>query len=694
MSGDNSNIAIAATPFTRVEAGARKKRLALRPLPIAIAVLFFVLSLAALFMFTAKAVKFNVIPMPEQFEITSGFFTYRLGERYLMLPGDYKISAQLAGFNDLHQDIGIGDAADQDLDFVMAPLPGILVINISPEATTEIFVDQISVGTVLTGENSMGLMSLTLDEIEPGLHDISLRSKRYLPFETEIDIEGKRIKQQIEAELEPAWAEITLSSLPQGATVYVDAFDSGQTSVTIEVLEGRRQIKIKKPGYKVWQTELAIVHGEHQQIPEINLTKSDGKVSINTDPAGVNITINKRYRGQSPLSITLAPGNRYEVLLSKAGYTQVKKTFQVEPDEDISLNLTLMPIVGSIRLSVQPAGGELFVDGVSAGDPSQILSLTASRHVLRIEKEGYAPHIVTVTPQPDLSQQLMITLQTTDEAKLAAIPQTIKSHSDQLLKLILPGEMAMGAGRRDRGRRSNEIEKDVLLTKAYYLGINEVTNKQYTAYRPGHDSGVFGRSLLNEDERPVVNISWDAAVQYCNWLSLKDSIPVAYEQANGKWNLIRPATTGYRLPSEAEWAWAARYSSGPIPTRFPWGDAMPPPSGAGNFADESAAGMVPYHIVGLDDSYRGPAPVGTYQANSFGIYDLAGNVSEWTTDFYSVELERDQLIDPSGPDTGDYYVIRGSNYANGRFSELRWTFRDYGRDARRDVGFRIARYVE
>lgn len=104
--------------------------------------------------------------------------------------------------------------------------------------------------------------------------------------------------------------------------------------------------------------------------------------------------------------------------------------------------------------------------------------------------------------------------------------------------------------------------------------------------------------------------------------------------------------------------------------------------------------MVPYSIKGYNDNYRGPAPSGTYTSNSLGIFDLAGNVSEWINDLYSVELHRKPLIDPLGPDNGDYYVIRGSNYTHGRFSELRWTFRDYGLDPRPDVGFRIARYAE
>ena len=114
-----ANIAIDATPFTRADTGPRKKKLALKPVPIAIGVVFLVLFLSALFMFTAKAVRFDVSPLPEQLEITEGFFTYKLGERYLMLPGKYAIAAQLTGYHDLNESIIIGDDPDQDFTFDM-----------------------------------------------------------------------------------------------------------------------------------------------------------------------------------------------------------------------------------------------------------------------------------------------------------------------------------------------------------------------------------------------------------------------------------------------------------------------------------------------------------------------------------------------------------------------------------------------
>ena len=148
------------------------------------------------------------------------------------------------------------------------------------------------------------------------------------------------------------------------------------------------------------------------------------------------------------------------------------------------------------------------------------------------------------------------------------------------------------------------------------------------------------------------------------------------------------------MPTEAEWAWAARYARGAKPSRFPWGDNMPPEEIHANYADESAISMVPYHINGYNDTYRGPAPVASFDANEFGIHDLAGNVAEWMHDFYSIETPKEQLTDPLGPESGDYHVIRGSGYMHGRFSELRWTYRDYGDLPRADVGFRVARYLE
>ena len=679
----DESLIIEATPFRRAQEDKSRSFIKIRPLPTAITIVFLGLATAAAFMFTARAVRISINPEPDTFRFTSGF-SYQLGERYLMLQGNYTFTAAKSGYHILSTSIDVDDNPDQEFAFELKKLPGILKVSTDPETAAKIYIDQQLVGT----------SPLRLDEIAPGLHDIRIRSARYMDYDTEISIEGKREIQSLQIPLAPAWANITLSSQPAAADILIDDNLVSTTPNQVEALQGERNIQVRKKGFKTWQMTIDVIAGIDQTLDTIILEKSDGKVSIRSSPSGANVNINGRYRGQTPVQLTLAPAREYEVKLSKAGYEPLIRTISVQPEGDLSLNNKLSPILGIVQLMVSPDGAELFVDGKSFGEPSQRLSLTASQHELKIIKAGYADKVIVVTPRPGSSQQLLIRLQTEDEARVAAIPTTIETALGQTLNLIIPGEFSMGAGRREPGRRSNEIQKEVQLTKAYYLATMEVTNQQFKQFDPGHDSGILGRAVLNGEDRPVVNLTWIEAIQFCNWLSARDGLEPAYENVSGRLQAATPLNSGYRLPTEAEWVWAARYAAGPNPSRFPWGDNMPPRTVAANYADESAFNMVPYHISGYEDAYRGPSPGDTYPANEFGIHDLAGNVAEWIHDYYSVSIPKQKLIDPSGTDVNDYHVIRGSSYKHGRFSELRWTYRDYGDKARADVGFRIARFVE
>jgi formylglycine-generating enzyme required for sulfatase activity len=231
------------------------------------------------------------------------------------------------------------------------------------------------------------------------------------------------------------------------------------------------------------------------------------------------------------------------------------------------------------------------------------------------------------------------------------------------------------------------------MTRLFYLGTSEVSNAQFKAFAQGHDSGSFEEYALNKDDQPVTRVSWESAALYCNWLSQQEGLPLFYRTEQGKVVGSNPAATGYRLPTEAEWSWAARQVEAAQPLRFPWGSTLPPPDRHGNYADRSAAHLVGRIIFGYNDNHIVSAPIGTFAPNLKGIYDLSGNVSEWTTDFYAIP-EATPAADPLGPATGDYRVIRGSSWMHGTITELRIPFRDYGVDARQDVGFRLARFAE
>ena len=682
------NTIIEPSDFSRASAPVKRTLFQPSPVKILLLILFAVLLTIAMFMFNARAVKFDFDPAETSFTILSGYPTYQLGERYLMLPGDYDIHARADGYYPLVSSVTLTEEPDQDFSFSLKKLPGIveiLAIHDGQEIqAAEVFVDQ-----VLEGETS-----LVINEVEAGSRDIYINHPRYLPAQTQIEVAGKRRRQSEQVSLLPAWANISVNSLPDGAEIMINNEQVGTTPETIEVIQGERTLQLRKPGYKVFESLLKVTAQTPQELALVVLEKANGKINIVSNPAGVNVTISGQYLGQTPLAVALPPAENYQLVATRAGYQNYTRALSISPDEDLSLNFSLTPIVGLIKLNVSPPGASLFVDNQNLGDANQTLELKARAHELRVELAGYASYVTKVIPQPGLPQQLNIIMLTEEAARVSSIPQQIATSLGDTLRFVIPETFGMGAGRREPGRRSNEIEKNVELTRSFYLGEQEISNRSFKQFDPGHDSGLLGRALLSEEDRPVVNISWEEAVRFSNWLSEKDGLPVAYALKDGQWRLRSPTTIGYRLPTEAEWAWAARYASGKPPTRFPWGDNMPPTSGSGNYADISAANMVPYTIKSYNDNFRGPAPPGTYASNELGIFDLAGNVSEWINDYYSVELHRKTLVDPLGPNQGDYYVIRGSNYTHGRFSELRWTFRDYGSDPRPDVGFRIARFVE
>jgi formylglycine-generating enzyme required for sulfatase activity len=135
---------------------------------------------------------------------------------------------------------------------------------------------------------------------------------------------------------------------------------------------------------------------------------------------------------------------------------------------------------------------------------------------------------------------------------------------------------------------------------------------------------------------PVVNVSWNDANAFCGWLT-------ETERKAGN----SPAGATYRLPTDAEWSWAAgigdRETNGmpkekndKIEGRYPWGTQYPPPPGAGNFADLSAQDVFTNWPVidGYRDGYATAAPVGSFKPNGLGLYDLAGNALEWCGDWY------------------------------------------------------------
>ena len=198
------------------------------------------------------------------------------------------------------------------------------------------------------------------------------------------------------------------------------------------------------------------------------------------------------------------------------------------------------------------------------------------------------------------------------------------------------------------------------------------------------------------DDQPVVKVSWNDAALFCNWLSRQDGLPPFYTESGGRVTGWDTDSHGYRLPTEAEWAFVARVDDGGKARMYPWDGAVyPPPGVTANYADQQAADLVTFVLSNYDDGFPVTAPVGSFEPNHNGLYDLDGNASEWVNDYFEIRPVRGEpLLDPAGPEAGDRHAIRGASWSRASRSELRLAYRNTGNDGNLETGFRIARYVD
>ena len=646
-----------------------------------------VLLLVSYLLFSAISVRFEIDPEAvDSFEIEGGWFHMPMGDRFLLRPGAYTARVSKQGYYDIAHGFSVGDQDAVTIVLGMRKLPGRLTVTTDPAVDATVTVDDKYIGRAPYGP---------LD-LEPGNHRVSINAERYLPFVTELHMPGLGVVQELNVQLIPRWADVSITSAPAGATIFAGDVALGKTPAVVQLIEGDHELSVVLDGFKAWDGRVMSVANQDQTIPTIELEPADAQLLVNTVPRRANVTVNGKYRGQSPVKVALSPGVTYSIGVSRAGYGSATRRIQLRSGANEAVSIDLTAVLGRVNVNVQPADATVYVDGQAKGQGSMGLDLSAAPHVLEVRKPGFQAFRREVTPRPGFPQSLNVRLRSEEEIRLAAIDKTAKTSKGQVLRRVEAGSFVLGASRREAGRRANEVILPVTLSKPFFIGIHEVTNKDYAQFRPAHDSGSSINPALAGDLNPAVNVSWSDAVEYCNWLSEQEGLTPAYEKKFDVWKLVEPANNGYRLPTEAEWAWAIRFAGSSQPMRFSWGPNMPPKADSGNFADQSAKNLVPSVLPGYDDGFSTTAPVGSFTANALGIYDGAGNAAEWVHDFYSVPTpgQTDPVKDPAGPVDGQHHVIRGSGWRHSGITELRLSYRDFGAEARPDVGFRIARNVE
>jgi len=293
-------------------------------------------------------------------------------------------------------------------------------------------------------------------------------------------------------------------------------------------------------------------------------------------------------------------------------------------------------------------------------------------------------------------------------AQPQATPREAATSLGAKMTLISAGKFVMGSLPGEWGRGADEEPRhEVRITRPFYMGCGEVTNRefqqfvdaskynpiplaesdsQFLYYLAGAGKKKYDGTPVNAPDNPVVWVSWYSACRFCNWLSEKEGLPPVYlftESANKglppEVSMSRPHDGGYRLPTEAEWEYAARAGT----------------TGAYSFGPDDKNYLQYAYNSSLDRAFSiNTAPVLSGKPNPWGLHQMNGNVGEWCWDIFAHAYDMNQPVDPLGALAGRSRVDRGGSFrlapAYGRSAAR---LMDVPTMTRYDLGFRVMRNV-
>lgn len=587
--------------------------------------------------------------------------------------GDVTITVAAPGF--VTETVAVAAGRPALVEVVMRAAPSRLSLAASPALPeTRWFVDGalVASGGAVTAEVKPGIRRVRVDHPHHEVATFTVNIQR-----------GEEVRRTVN--LAPLSGRLHVTTVPAGATVTMDGATIGAAPLAVDAGGGSHALTITLAGRKTVRDTVTVTNAAPAVTRNYNLPPLDAAVRFELSPAGGTLLVNGR-RIRNLGAVTVTAGREHTAAYAMPGHGRQVRKFTAAAGVDNVVRMSLRAETGEVKVTSTPKA-TVTVDGKVAGETPLTLRLSTVPHTITLSKPNHRSVTRTVTPSTGGVKRVDAVLKTEMQARLEESPAQYKNHAGITMKLFArPGAVNMGAPRHEKGRRANEFERAVRLTRPFYVALHETTVAQF---------GLFKSGQAGAPAAPVTNVAWADAAAFCNWLSAREGLRPFYARRNGGWVKAGGKGDGYRLPSEAEWEWLARKAGRPQQTRFTWGDQAQVPPGAGNFADESAKGKTASYIPRYTDGFAGLAPVGSFPADRAGLFDLSGNVSEWVHDVYSLTPPRDSAIevDPLGAAHDGAHVFKGSNWRSASLTELRASFRETSAGGRDDLGFRVARYL-
>ena len=600
-----------------------------------------------------------------------------------------------------------------------APKSELLPVNLIVENTEDV---DVTIGGEYKGNGKVFQLS-------PGKHTISLSKTGYKTITEEIEVSNSQTLFNYRLE-KVSLVPVTITSTPKDAKIFLNNTDKGQTDNQFFEMPGTYDLKLTKSGYLNIEKKITITIGGSNTF-NYELVKNSGTITFTTTPTDAEIRVNTQLYNTK--NIELAPGE-YQIEVTRDGYLPHSETLILKLGDNLKRTVNLVKNSSQIVFNITPSDVDVFINKKNYKRLTKFDFAPGTYHV-EVIKDGFYSYeeVITVslnvpvnktinlTPKVGLLQftikpiTAIVKLYKNDKAveewngiklldnlhvgeyKLEAKADGYKTYSKSIhIKenqvyqenaLMEKGEdifmetVFVEGGTFNMGSNNGEIdEKPVhrVTVSDFYIGKYEVTHGEYIEFlnalgvssdgsydrveyidmddsdcAVGHNGSNFyfkGSSYANEEETPVIEVTWYGAQAYCQW-------------------------KGVRLPTEAEWEYAAR--------------------GGRRRRGYNYSGSKNLNEVGWYEGNSGGKThkVGTKRPNKLGIYDMSGNVWEWCSDWYDKDYySRSSSNNPKGPSNGSFKVLHGGSCISNDIN-CRVTNR-YGQGfsySEKSSGFRLAK---
>lgn len=488
---------------------------------------------------------------------------------------------------------------------------------------------------LLDGKPTDRTTPCTLTEVPSGEHTVTLQASKYAPRQVSVTVTDGNIS-QMDATLDARFARVTVSTL-NGADIYIDSKLKGTTSYTEDLMEGYYDVEARLAHHTAASRQIHVTAGQDQTV-NLQPVPIYGSLDVTSTPRGATVTVDGRNCGETPLTIDNLLEGSHTVTLSLAGYASESRNVSISKDSPATVSATLHN-GKEITISTEESGAEIFIDGNSAGISLFRGHLSFGSHSIYAMLNGKKSSVKTI----DVSQSSSVNsirLSCTDDQTF-----TVNGVSFEMKK-VEGGTFTMGATSEQSDPYSDEKPTHRVTLSSFLIGKYEVTQELWKAVMGNNPSYFKGDNL------PVEKVSWDDCQKFISRLN----------SLTGK---------RFRLPTEAEWEYAARGGNKSRHYKY---------SGSDNLD------AVAWYDGNSNEKTH---PVGIRFSNELGLYDMSGNVWEWCQDRYG-DYSSSPQTNPTGPSSGSCRVFRGGSWF-GNAGRCRMSIRgdDYPGYRCYDLGFRL-----